>query len=246
MTRNIWPTTSSAYIATVTGVLRYGIPNRSRGLSHLELHDHQFTVLRPSSDPITTRDPELNAKIADYTRKEFELYDSGTNDAAEFARHAKLWDGIRNPDGSVNSAYGYLIWRNRCCGHEVFGSEFVTPWEWARRKLAQDRGTRQAILRFSLPSHQWEGNKDQVCTMHGCFRVRGNSLDLSIVMRSNDVRRGLVYDMPWFCSLIPRMRDELKDVYPDLAVGLYTHFAHSMHLYERDIQDARLMIGDAT
>ncbi len=121
----------------------------------------------------------------------------------------------------------------------------TTPWDWAKNCLMQDKDTRQAILRFSLPSHQWFGNKDQVCTMHGHFRIRDDRLNLTIVMRSNDAVRGLVYDMPWFCSLIFRMRADLLIHYPELKDGTYTHFAHSMHIYERDEHRVKAMLeGD--
>ena len=119
-----------------------------------------------------------------------------------------------------------------------------TPWEWCVESLKNDKDTRQAILRFSLPEHHWKGNKDFVCTLHGNFVIRNNKLNLSIVMRSNDLMLGLVYDLPWFISLMYKMRDELKDTYPDLEIGHYTHLAHSMHIYERDEEKIKKMIGN--
>jgi len=55
--------------------------------------------------------------------------------------------------------------------------------------------------------------------------------------------RGLVYDLPWFVSLMYKMKDELKDVYPNLEIGPYTHTSHSMHLYEKDLETINKMIG---
>ena len=118
-----------------------------------------------------------------------------------------------------------------------------TPWEWAKQSLLNDKDTRQAFIKFSLPEHQYMGNKDQVCTMHGNFLIREDKLHLSIVMRSNDLTLGLVYDLPWFISLMDRMVGELKPQYPNLEKGHYTHMVHSMHIYDRDEKKILKMLG---
>jgi thymidylate synthase len=224
-------TTHEAYKATVAACLS-GSHCRPRGQDILELEDYTFTVQFPSSEPIVVGIPERDASVARYTKREFSLYESGERSSAVWAKGAPLWRTIQNPDGTVNSNYGYLLFHNHSCGKSRHANhEPITPWTWAYQALLQDRDTRQAFIRFSLPAHQWLGNRDQVCTMHGNFRIREGKLNLTIVMRSNDVIRGLAYDMPWFCSLLPRMRDELLHRYPDLQIGTYTHFAHSMHLY---------------
>lgn len=231
-----------------------------RGLPCREIIDYSFRVENPVDEPIVTKDEERNIVIADYTAKETELYDSCTNKAEDFGRASKFWLRLANPDATVNSAYGYLIWKNRSHGNPVFEGEqydieevrsnpgildnvLRTPWDWARSSLERDRDTRQAILRFSLPEHQWHGNKDQVCTMYGNFLIRDNKLHFSVFMRSNDLMRGLVYDMPWFISLMDKMVEELKPIYPDLEKGPYRHLANSMHIYERDKETIRRMLG---
>lgn len=232
-----------------------------RGLPCREILDYSFKITNPVAESIVTKDLERNNVIASYTEKEFDLYNSCTNLAKDFAEASKFWNKIANPDGTVNSAYGYLIWQRQSLGNPVFeGSQvsieeiranpgmldslYRTPWEWARESLRQDKDTRQAILRFSLPDHQWFGNKDQTCTMHGNFLIRDDKLHFSVVMRSNDLMRGLVYDLSWFVSLMDRMVGELKEVYPDLTKGSYTHLAHSMHIYERDEATILKMLGE--
>jgi thymidylate synthase len=120
----------------------------------------------------------------------------------------------------------------------------MTPWEWAKESLLADKDTRQAILRFNLPEHCWQGNKDFVCTMHGNWLIREDKLNLTIVMRSNDAVLGLAYDLPWFCSLMDKMLEELKEKYPTLTKGTYTHLAHSLHIYEKNEELVKKMIGD--
>lgn len=228
-----------------------------RGQRTREKLDYQFRVLKPVVEPIITDDPERNTVIEQYTAKEVELYDSCSNKAEDFGKASKFWLKLANPDGTVNSAYGHLIWKNASHGHPFFESEIKkegtdyntlktyrrTPWEWAKTSLIADKDTRQAILRFSLPQHQWVGNKDQTCTLHGIFMIRENKLNLTITMRSNDLTLGLVYDLPWFISLMYRMQAELKETYPDLQIGSYTHQVHSLHIYDRDEEKILKMLG---
>ena len=240
-----YETTHQAYLGALRAVVSLGGECGPRGERTTELINDCFTVRRPTDEAIITNDPERDAVVAKYTAAEFALYDSCENRASEFAKHAKMWSRLANPDGTVNSAYGHLLWLRASCGRSKFAKHKpMTPWTWAIHSLKQDRDTRQAFLRFSLPSHQWFGNKDQVCTMHGQFMIRGEALHLTVVMRSNDVVKGLAYDMPWFCSLMPKAIADLKSHYPDLRVGTYTHFAHSLHLYERDREAALRMLGD--
>lgn len=227
-----------------------------RGQRTREKLNYQFQVLNPTIEPIMTADPERNEVIKDYTAKEVALYDSCSNSAEDFGKASKFWLKLANPDGTVNSAYGHLIWKNKSHGNPYFeavakseeptlvpGHLKRTPWEWAKQSLIADKDTRQAILRFSLPQHQWVGNKDQTCTLHGIFMIRENRLNLTITMRSNDLTLGLVYDLPWFISLMYRMQAELKETYPDLEIGSYTHQVHSLHIYDRDEEKILKMLG---
>ena len=255
-------TIHEAYLGTLEDVyFNYEYRAAPRGLPVREKTDYTFRVLNPTNEPIITNDAERNKVIAAYTEKETELYNSCANTAAEFGRASKFWEKLANPDGTVNSAYGYLIWKNKSHGNPTFElaptyntmsleerfSEMTrvsrTPWEWAKTSLVADKDTRQAILRFSLPEHAWKGVKDFTCTMHGNFLIREDKLNLSIIMRSNDMVLGLVYDLPWFVSLMDRMVEELKPYYPTLTKGIYTHTVHSAHIYERDEEKIKKMLG---
>lgn len=242
-----------AYLETLKDIyFNYDYRAAPRGLPVREKCDYSFRILHPTCEPIVTLDEARNQVIASYTAKEVELYNSCTNRASDFAKASKFWGSLANPDGTVNSAYGYLIWSKASCGNPAFeysnaagrtGGYYRTPWEWAKQSLIQDKDSRQAIIRFSLPEHQFMGNKDQTCTMHGNFLIREDKLNLSVVMRSNDLVLGLVYDLPWFTSLIDRMVAELKPHYPNLTKGTYTHTVHSLHIYERNEEMVLKMIG---
>lgn len=252
-----------AYLGTLADV--YDNPDHiasPRGQKTREKLNYQFTVLNPVAEPIVTKDLERNKVIERYTKKESELYNSGTNRVEDFAKASKFWNKIANPDGTINSAYGYLIWENKSHGSH-FEQELVpvaedrasggkvcvykpvmrSPWEWSLESLKADPDTRQAILRFSLPEHAYKGVKDFTCTMYGIFSIREGALNLTINMRSNDLMKGLVYDLEFFVSLMDKMLEDLKDTYPKLKKGTYTHIVHSLHIYERDEEAILKMIG---
>jgi thymidylate synthase len=227
-----------------------------RGQQTHEVLDYTVQITSPSAGPIVTADADRNVVIADYTKAEFELYASKTRSVADFAVASTFWKKLANPDGTINSAYGYLIWGKKCCGdpnHEIehfepgrMSGERVmrTPWEWSKLMLENDPDTRQAILYFNTPDFAWVGTKDFPCTQDAQFLMREDRLYLTVKMRSNDVVKGWPYDVAWFQSLLFKMVDELKPRYPKLEVGTYTHNAGSMHLYERDFLTASNMIGE--
>lgn len=232
-----YDTTQQAYLAALSYV--FNEPqycSAPRGQAIKEIVNYGFTVAYPTAEAIRTLDEERNVVIADYTAKEMGLYDSCTNRVEDFEKASSFWRKIANEDGTINSAYGYLIFKNNSCGG-------MTPWQWARHSLIVDKDTRQAILHFNLPEHAMIGVKDFPCTMYANFLIREDKLHLSVFMRSNDLVLGLVYDMVWFINLMNRMIKELKDVYPNLTIGTYTHHANSMHLYERDCDKVKKMLG---
>lgn len=255
-----------AYLGTLADV--YDNPQficAPRGQNIREVLDYKFVIENPVAEPIVTKDPERNKIIESYTEKECDLYNSGTNSAEDFGKASKFWLKLANPDGTVNSAYGHLIKHKKSHGNPIYEMhdelavsphdqlelliqekvvEYMrTPWQWCVDSLKADKDTRQAVLRFSLPEHFYKGNKDMTCTLEGNFHIREDKLYLSIHMRSNDLMLGLVYDLPWFISLMDDMIEELKDDYPNLTKGSYTHKVDSMHIYERDTEKVFKMMG---
>jgi thymidylate synthase len=73
--------------------------------------------------------------------------------------------------------------------------------------------------------------------------IRDDKLYFSVRMRSNDLMKGLVYDLSWFVSLMDKMVEELKPTYPNLKKGHYTHSADSIHIYEKDKEAILKMLG---
>jgi thymidylate synthase len=161
-----------------------------------------------------------------YIGGELVWYFTGRNDVKFISNFAKFWEHIDNGDGTVNSAYGNLIFVEK----NIHG---VNQYQWALESLIKDKDSRQAILHFNKPEHQRVGNKDFVCTLTGVFQIRDNRLNFTIDMRSNDLILGTPTDVAFFCLLQEQMCNHLKDYYPELELGTYTHIVHSLHIYEK-------------
>lgn len=171
-----------------------------------------------------------------YIAAELLWYFMGRNDVEFIKKYAKFWESIQNEDGTANSSYGNLLFTKK----NRFG---LTQYEWAINSLLKDKDSRQAILHFNLPEHQYSTNKDFVCTMYGIFQIRDNRLNFSVFMRSNDVIWGLPTDVAFFAVLQCQALSHLRKTYPDLQLGTYSHLANSFHIYEHHFDVVNRMLG---
>jgi thymidylate synthase len=135
---------------------------------------------------------------------------------------SSFWKNIKNPDGTVNSNYGKIL----------LGKQM----NWVINSLKKDRDTRQAIAYIGGPDFQFEGNKDFVCTQYLLFFIRNNELHMKVQMRSNDMAYGLMFDLPWFSTVMQNVYYELLETYPELQLGRYFHFSDNTHYYERHFE----------
>jgi len=174
----------------------------------------------------------LNAKRSipiDYLVNELILYFSGTRDLDHFGKASSFWNKIANDDGTVNSAYGHLIFVEE-------NIDNTTQWNWAFDQLIKDKDSRQSVMHFNKPHHQLDGIKDFPCTLDVQFFIRENKLNMTTHMRSNDVIKGVTFDFPFFMILQQCMLVKLQMTYPDLEMGQYNHLSGSMHAYENDFK----------
>lgn len=197
-----------------------------RGQKIHEITNCRLVINDPKSCLFTN---ERRSSQFKYIAAELLWYLSGDKKLDFISKFSKFWKKLENCDSTVNSNYGWLLF------YEKYAPVWTTQWQWAYNSLYNDKDTRQAIMHFNLPKHQFLDNKDFVCTMYGDFLIRDNQLHFTIHMRSNDVILGLPTDIPFFCMLQLNMWRLLKEKkYPDLELGTYTHFVNSMHLYERN------------
>ena len=216
-------TFAQAYLESLKSLMSTGIVNNARGTVSKEYLDACIVVENPMSCLYTN---PVRGSQKKYLAAEFMWYFMGRNDVGFISKHAKFWESIQNPDGTANSAYGNLIFN-------VKNHAGTSQYQWALTSLIKDQYTRQAVMHFNMPVHQYAENKDFVCTMYANFHIRNNKLHLSVFMRSNDAIWGTPTDVAFFCALQLQMLSHLKPTYPDLELGQYSHIANSYHVYDR-------------
>jgi len=208
-----------------------------RGLIIRELTNIELHLEDPYSNSFknSVRSPKPG-----YLYPELLWYFSGRNDLEFISHYSKFWNRIANKDGTVNSAYGNLLFTEK----NEYG---LTEYQWALESLKKDKDSRQAIMRFNKPTHSYFGNKDFVCTLNATFHIRKNQngidrLNLTTTMRSQDVWFGIIYDIPFYTLLQQQMHKHLRKYYPDLLVGDYRHYVLSEHIYEKDFKAVEEML----
>ena len=81
-----------------------------------------------------------------YISAELLWYFMGRNDVEYISKFAKFWESIQNEDGTVNSAYGHLLFSTP-------NEHGFTQYHWAFESLRKDKDSRQAVMHFNLPIH---------------------------------------------------------------------------------------------
>lgn len=195
-----------------------------RGMESKEITDIQLEFA--NSDMCLYTNNRRGSQLK-YIAAEIMYYFMGRNDVDFIAKYAPFWRTIANPNGTVNSAYGNLIFKEQ-------NPHGMSQWQWAYESLVNDKDSRQAFLLFNKPQYQYHGNKDIICTLNAIFKIRENKLNLCVNMRSNDTILGTATDIAFFSLMQQQMWKLLKETkYPELEMGSFTHKASSYHIYER-------------
>lgn len=132
-------------------------------------------------------------------------------------------------DGTVRGAYG----------PRLFTAEWHNQFESVASLLKRKPNSRQAVIQLFDNSDLAGMYKDIPCTCTLQFMVRDEKLNLTVSMRSNDVFKGLPHDVFSFTML-----QEILAVMLNRQLGDYTHFAASLHLYDKQKEQAKLLIGE--
>lgn len=204
-----------------------------RGQKIKELTDVQLLLSNPTNNLFNNPARGVNKR---YLAGELIWYFSGDDSIEYIQKYSRFWGRIQNDDGTLNSAYGNLIFNDA-------NSYNVTGWQWVIKSLSDDKDSRQALMHFSRPEHRRPGVKDFPCTIAAQFMIRDNMLNMYTTMRSNDFVFGLTYDLPFFTLLQQQVYQTMLAKYPDLKLGGYYHNAKSLHIYEKDFDIINEMLG---
>lgn len=211
---------------------------------YIDLSPRGFKIKEKTNIELLLTNPKSNLYINNirppklkYLYGELLWYFLGRDDLEFISKYSTFWEKIAKEDGTVNSAYGNLLFKEK-------NTHGITEWQWAFNSLVKDQDSRQAIMRFNKPHHSYDGNKDFVCTLTGIFHIRNNKLNFTTTMRSQDMWFGIIYDIPFFTLLQQQMRLHLLPHYPDLELGSYRHYVISAHIYEKDFETIESMLKE--
>ena len=148
-------------------------------------------------------------------------YFNADNSLKFISQFSSFWNHLSDDGETCNSAYGYLIWKK----HDF--NQVATVIDILR----DDPNSRRAKININTPNKYVKTTKDEPCTMSLHFMIRDNRLNCTAVMRSNDIWFGFPYDVTFFTELQKYIASKLN-----VGYGEYTHFAVSLHAYEKDAE----------
>lgn len=204
----------------ISDVNENGIESSPRGMLIKEINNFSY-VLDPYQRFMNYKSRKLNV---DYIKYEFLWYLRGMPGDTSICDHAKMWRGLVNEDGTINSNYGQYI----------FGDQM--QFLRVSNELLRDKDSRRASIIILKHDHLESDTKDVPCTYSINFRIRQGRLDMTVHMRSQDAIFGMGNDAPAFSFVHEMMYHHLKEYYKDLVYGKYFHFADSFHIYERHFE----------
>ena len=181
-----------------------------------ELCNYMFTIDDLDYEYVTLKTGKTNLT---YLAAELLWYWSSRNDTEFISKFGSMWKKLSDDGVTNNSAYGYIL-------QEKFGFNQI---EKVIELLTVDPYSRRAVININVPNEKVIETKDEPCTVCLDYQIRNGKLHCTCVMRSNDVNFGLRNDLGYFISLQKYIAKRLN-----IPVGTYTHFAMSIHFYDRD------------
>jgi thymidylate synthase len=170
-----------------------------------------FYILNPKDNEITSQFRKWNKKYAD---REWAWYLSKDRSVENIKKYAKIWDKMHNGDNIVNSNYGWQWQRNGQLDYVV-------------NELRKNNASRRAVLTIYDAKEHETYNSDTPCTLNIVFNITNNKLNMTVLMRSNDLWYGFCNDQYCFSNLQTKVSELL-----DINVGWYYHFANNIHIYD--------------
>lgn len=185
----------------------------------LELVGHSFIADEPGL---------FGAPNEKYIQRELEWYELQSLNVRDIPGGTPvIWDQISDPDGFINSNYGYLLMSDE--NGDQFANVFLA--------LSRDPKTRRATAIYTRPSmhDDWNRNgmQDFVCTNAVQYLIRDGELVVVVQMRSNDIVFGYRNDWAWQRHVQLMLVESLGLVGINVKPGRIIWNAASLHMYPR-------------
>jgi thymidylate synthase len=128
----------------------------------------------------------------------------------------------------------------------AYGPPVVDQLSYVVRTLLADRATRQAVLTLWRPRPM--PSKDIPCTVAMTFNIRAGELHQHVFMRSSDAWLGVPYDLFTFACVGLKVACEVNRLSQSalgnrVVPGVLTVTPSSSHLYLRDLESAKQVLG---
>ena len=209
--RNTFKTANDAFHDLYWRIVRDGIDFAGTKA----LFNVGFEIQHPAANAIVDSKVKRNWSL-EYANAEWRWYLSGDRNIAKlgelYGKIPAIWERMADADGNVNSNYGWQWQRNQQLDYVI--------------EALKEHETRQAAISI-YDAKEWESyTNDTPCTYAVQFTVLDGKLNMSVVMRSNDLWYGFCNDQYQFSSL--QMLVAYETGY---KMGTYYHFAHNLHLY---------------
>lgn len=156
-------------------------------------------------------------------------YFTARNDLEFISKFSSFWNHLSDDGKTCNSAYGYIA-------KKKFNFDQIHV---VIDLLKKDPESRRGIININSPNPNRITTKDEPCTIALQFYIRDGKLHCTGMMRSNDIWFGLTYDVTFFTELQKYIADKIG-----VGYGTYTHFATSLHLYDRDYEKVKAIVED--
>jgi thymidylate synthase len=189
-----------------------------------EINNVKVVFKKDYSPTVTWAERNLSRS---YIIGELIWYLTGNNKMKDIAKFSNFWQHISDDGITSNSAYGYLI-------HKKYEFDQL---EQVINILKKDPLSRRAVINLNYAHANKLETKDEICTIGLQFMIRNNMVNMTTIMRSNDIWFGFPYDIIYFKLLQFMVAQALK-----IKIGSHTHFVTSMHLYDRDYEKAMLIL----
>lgn len=205
--------------ATYSDILEYGNQiNSKRGINK-ELINYSATLINPR----VRTSMSLHRKLVQSKFAEFAWYLSKEDDKDYIKPYISVYELEEQENNKILGAYGSKIFSSQ--------NEQKPQYERVIEQILKRKTTKQAYLVISEKEDykfRKEKHESPPCTIGLHFYVRDSKLNLTSYMRSNDAYYGLPHDL--FCFT---MLQEMISYRTNIPLGIYTHYATSMHIYDQ-------------
>lgn len=210
-----------------------------RGQKTRELRDYSY-ILPPRVRFMRFAHRKLKL---DYIKQEILWYLRGDPGDIGILQLAKIWEGMINEDGTINSNYGYYLFSPMAV---PLYSQHKSNFARIVSELIRDPLSRRAAVAIMNNDHLNSETRDYPCTCYLNFHIRQNTLYMYVRMRSQDAIFGMGNDAPFFSFVHELVWATLKHHYRDLELGTYHHTSDSLHIYERHFEMTQAILDDPT